>query len=69
MLEKIEHQEKLIQYFSKFIPDKRCSDKLNHGINKMPKLSVFSIIQGYGDWLELAENKIEDIFRLLLIKS
>jgi len=28
LLEKIERQENTIQYFSKFIPDRRCPDKV-----------------------------------------
>jgi len=49
LLEKLERKHKLIQHFSKFIPDTRDPLRTVHSREKQLKQRVFSMIQGYED--------------------
>jgi len=45
LLEKIERKEKLLRYFSNFIPDKRHPLLITHSIEKLLKQRVFMLMQ------------------------
>lgn len=49
LLEKIEREEKLLSYFSKFIPDNRNPLLITHTIEKLLKQRTFMLMQGYED--------------------
>ncbi len=49
LLEQLEREHKLIDYFSKLIPDKRNSCMITHSMSKLLKQRVFMLMQGYQD--------------------
>ena len=49
LLEKLERKHKLLDYFSKLIPDNRNSCMITHSMSKLLKQRVFLLMQGYED--------------------
>jgi hypothetical protein len=49
LLEKLEREHKLIDHFSKVIPDLRDPSRITHSINKLLKQRVYGIMLGYED--------------------
>lgn len=49
LLEKLERKHKLIDYFSRVIPDSRDPSRITHSVYKLLKQRVFSIMLGYED--------------------
>ncbi len=49
LLEKLERQHKLIDYYSKLLPDDRDPGLIRHSMNKLLKQRVFLLMQGYED--------------------
>lgn len=49
LLEKLERKHKLIDYFSRVIPDLRDPSRVTHSVYKLLKQRVFSIMLGYED--------------------
>lgn len=49
LLEQLERKHKIIQYFSKYIPDNRHPLRIVHTIDKLLKQRVFSLMLGYED--------------------
>lgn len=49
LLEKLERQHKLIDYFSRLIPDSRDPGLVRHSMSKLLKQRVFLLMQGYQD--------------------
>ena len=49
LLEKLERKHKVIDYFSKYIPDNRHPLRITHPIDKLLKQRVFSLMLGYED--------------------
>ena len=49
LLDKLEREHKLIDHFSKVIPDLRDSSRITHSINKLLKQRVYGIMLGYED--------------------
>ena len=57
LLEKIERKHRLIESFSKILPDNRCAHLVEHSINKLLKQRVFLMIQGYEDANDVIQLK------------
>ncbi len=49
LLEKLEREHKLINYFSNVIPDLRVPSRITHSVNKLLKQRVYGIMLGYED--------------------
>ena len=49
LLEKLERKHKLIDYFSRAIPDLRDPSRITHSVYKLLKQRVFAIMLGYED--------------------
>lgn len=49
LLDKLNHNHKVISRLSHHIPDKREASKVDHSIEKILKQRVFTLIQGYED--------------------
>ncbi len=47
LLEKLERKHKLINYFSGLIPDSRDPSRITHGMDKLLKQRVFTLMLGY----------------------
>ena len=54
LLEKLERQHKLIQYFSEHIPGHRNPFHTQHSVEKLLKQRVFTLMQGYEDTNDVA---------------
>src|SRR5699024_11389401 len=57
LLEKLERRHKVIRRFSRHIPDKRESSKVDHSVEKLLKQRVFTLMQGYEDCNDTAYLK------------
>ena len=66
LLEKLERKHKLINYFSKLIPDFRDSSRITHSIEKLLKQRIYSIMLGYEDANDVNYLKNDPIFRDIL---
>ena len=66
LLEKIERQNKLINHFSKFIPDNRQSQRTIHSIDKLLKQRVFMLMAGYEDANDVAHLKNDPLYQDIL---
>lgn len=66
LLEKIEREEKLLSYFSKFIPDNRNNSSTIHSVNKLLKQRVFMMMQGYEDANDVSHLKHDPLFKDIL---
>lgn len=66
LLEKLERKHKLINYFSKLIPDFRDSSRITHSIEKLLKQRIYSIMLGYEDANDVNYLKNDPIFQDIL---
>ena len=66
LLEKIERQTKLLQMFSKIIPDMRDSSKTVHSTYKLLKQRVFMLMQGYEDCNDVFHLQNDPLFKDVL---
>ena len=49
LLEKLERKHRVIDYFSKVLPEDRLSSRIVHSNEKLLKQRVFMLVQGYED--------------------
>ena len=49
LLEKLERKHKLINHFSKILPDRRDPSRITHSVSKLLKQRVYGIMLGYED--------------------
>ncbi len=66
LLEKLERQHKILDYFSKFIPDHRDPLRTIHTRGKQLKQRVFSLIQGYADLNDVQYLKSDPLYKDIL---
>ena len=66
LLEKLERKNKLIKYFSKFIPDNRDPNRIQHTVEKLLKQRVFMQVQGYEDTNDVDYLKKDPLFKDVL---
>lgn len=66
LLEKLERKHKLINYFSKLIPDDRDQSKVVHSVEKLLKQRVFNLVQGYEDANDVDHLKSDPLFEHVL---
>lgn len=66
LLEKLERQHKIIDYFSKFIPDQRDPLRIIHTRAKQLKQRVFSLMQGYEDLNDVHYLKNDPLYKDIL---
>ncbi len=66
LLEKLERKHKLVQYFSKLIPDHRDQRKVTHTVEKLLKQRVFNMVQGYEDCNDVNHLKSDPLFEHVL---
>ncbi len=68
LLEKIERKHKLIKHFSKYIPDNRDKNHIEHTIYNLLKQRVFMLMLGYEDANDVSHLKNDPIFKDILQK-
>jgi len=66
LLDKLERKNKLVNYFSKFIPDTRDQSKVVHSVEKLLKQRVFNLVQGYEDANDVTHLKSDPLFNHVL---
>jgi len=66
LLEKLERKNKLIKYFSRFIPDNRDPSRIQHTTEKLLKQRVFMQVQGYEDTNDVGYLKNDPLFKDVL---
>jgi hypothetical protein len=66
LLEKIERKHKLLNYFSKFIPDYRDPVRTVHSIEKLLKQRVYMLMQGYQDCNDVLHLQNDPLFKDIL---
>lgn len=65
-MEKLEHKNKVISYFSNLIPDRRDPLLIIHSINKLLKQRVFMLMQGYEDCNDVFHLQHDPLFKDVL---
>jgi hypothetical protein len=66
LLEKIERKHKLLNYFSKFIPDYRHPLRTIHSREKQLKQRVYMLMQGYEDCNDIVHLQNDPLFKDIL---
>lgn len=66
LLDKIERKEKVLNFFSKFIPDKRDQSLVKHSMEKLLKQRVFMLMQGYDDANDVTQLKHDPLLKDVL---
>jgi hypothetical protein len=66
LLEKIERKHKLLNYFSKFIPDYRHPLRTIHSREKQLKQRVYMLMQGYADCNDVFHLQNDPLFKDIL---
>jgi len=66
LLEKIERKHKLLNYFSKFIPDYRDPLRTTHSREKQLKQRVYMLMQGYEDCNDVFHLQNDPLFKDIL---
>lgn len=66
LLEKLERDHKIIDYFSKLIPDKRDPLLITHSIGKLLKQRVFMLMQGYEDCNDVFHLQNDPLYKDIL---
>lgn len=66
LLEKIERKHKLIEYFSKQIPDHRDPNRVTHTMKKLLKQRVFTLMHGYEDANDVSFLKNDPLYEDVL---
>ncbi|HLS10616.1 MAG TPA: IS1380 family transposase [Flavobacteriaceae bacterium] len=66
LLEKLERKNKLIKHFSKFVPDNRDSNRVQHSVEKLLKQRVFMQVQGYEDTNDVEYLKNDPLYKDVL---
>lgn len=66
LLEKLEREHKLINYFSSLIPDHRHPLRTIHSMEKLLKQRVFSLMQGYEDANDVFHLQHDPIYKDIL---
>jgi len=66
LLEKLERQHKIIDYFSKFIPDQRDPLRIIHTRAKQLKQRVYTLMQGYEDTNDVNYLKNDPLYKDIL---
>lgn len=66
LLEKLERKHKVLNYFSKIIPDYRDPFRSVHSIKKLLKQRVFMLMQGYEDTNDVFHLQNDPLFRDIL---
>lgn len=66
LLDKIERKNKLLKYFSQFIPDHRDQSLVQHSTEKMLKQRVFLVMQGYEDANDVSQLKHDPLLKDVL---
>lgn len=66
LLEKLERKHKLIDYYSKLIPDNRNPLRIVHSIKKMLKQRTFMLIHGYEDCNDVDYLKTDPLYKDIL---
>lgn len=63
LLEKIERKHKLLNYFSKLIPDHRDQSLVQHSMEKMLRQRVFLLMLGYDDVKDVSQLKHDPLLK------
>lgn len=63
LLEKIERKHKLLNYFSKLIPDHRDQSLVQHSMEKMLRQRVFLLMQAYDDVKDVSQLKHDPLLK------
>lgn len=66
LLEKLERTNKLIQYFSQYIPDKRNLRRTIHSVEKLLKQRVYMLMAGYEDTNDVHQLKKDPLYQDIL---
>lgn len=66
LLEKLERKHKLINYYSRYIPDNRHPLRIVHTIDKLLKQRVFSLMLGYQDANDVQHLKNDPLLKDVL---
>lgn len=66
LLEKLERKEKLIGYFSKYLPDNRDPLRIKHSRYKLLKQRVFMLMQGYEDTNDVFHLQHDPLYKDVL---
>ncbi len=66
LLEKLEREHKLLDYFSSSIPDKREPLLTTHTVNKMLKQRIFMLMQGYEDANDVYHLQNDPLYKDIL---
>ena len=66
LLEKLERKEKLIDYFSKYLPDNRDPLRIKHSRYKLLKQRVFMLMQGYEDTNDVFHLQHDPLYKDIL---
>ena len=66
LLEKLERDHKIIDYFSKLIPDNRHPLLITHSIGKLLKQRVFMLMQGYEDCNDVFHLQNDPLYKDIL---
>jgi hypothetical protein len=66
LLEKLERKHRILQYFSKVMPDRRDPLRIVHPIEKLLKQRVFTLVQGYQDANDVQYLKNDPLLKDIL---